>query len=199
MSELTDGLSGALRGVRDDIADIVPDKMTRIAGVDVPGLARYKVYEVTHLSPYKPIVHYVGWAHGEKAVILSEDPEAFIKMARGSSIESAADAAQFAEAFLTVTRPLTRLAYIVKSAEEVKFKPKLSASEEEERDAFLAKYGKVIAGPKASPAQGGFDVTLFMVIEQELRSFTLKLGKDGSIDADADVLESGLPLVAGGR
>jgi len=186
---------------RQDVATLLTDKMTTLAAVDVPGLVRHRVYEATHLSPYKPIVHYVGYAIGLPAVVLSEDPKAFLAMVKagGAKIESAEQAAGYGAGFLTCTRPLSRLAYIVQSAGEVSFRPNLSGGAAKTKDRFQKKYADVIAPPSAEARGKDFTVTVYMVVEQELRRVRMKIGADGSIDPDADVLEKGLPLVEGGR
>lgn len=200
MAVTREGIQAALAGVRDDIADVIPDRqLTRIEPVECPGLARYGVYSVTHLSPYKPILHYIGYAEGERVFVLDEDPEAFLAMAAAEpvSLDSAAEAAKYGTAFVTVTRPLTRLTYIVESLSDVRFRPKLTDAEQERRDAFEKQYRGSIAPPAGEAERSGYQVVLYLVVEQELRRVTLHVSRNGAVDADAAVLETGLPLVAG--
>jgi hypothetical protein len=200
MAVTREGIHSALAGVREDIAELIPDRqLTRIEPVECPGLSRYGIYSVRHLSPYKPILHYIGYNEGARAFVLDQDPEAFLAMvaADAVSLTTAADAAKYASAFLTVTRPLTRPTYVVESVDDVRFRPQLSDAEQQRRDDFVSKYGPIIAPPAGEPAQNGFRVVVYLVVDQALRRATLQIGSDGAIDADADVLESELPLVAG--
>ncbi|MGH2632052.1 MAG: hypothetical protein ACRDG3_01465 [Tepidiformaceae bacterium] len=200
MAVTREGIHAALSGVRDDIAEYIPDRqLTRIEPVECPGLSRYGIYSVNHLSPYKPILHYIGYAEGERAFVLDEDPEAFLAMAAvdNVSLNSAAEAAKYGAAFVTVTRPLTRLTYVVESIGDVRFRPKLSDAEQERRNAFEKQYGDSIAPPAAERERSGYRVVLYLVVEQELRRITLHVTGAGAVDADAAVLETGLPLVAG--
>lgn len=195
-----EGIQAALAGVRDDIAEMIPDRqMTRIEPVECPGLSKFGVYSIKHLSPYKPILHYIGYAEGERAFVLDEDPETFLKMAAADTVRlsSAADAAAYGAAFVTVTRPLTRLTYIVESAADVRFRPRLSEAEQQQRDAFQAKYGATITPPTAEVDGSGFRVVVYLVVEQALRRLVLHISKAGAVDADSEVLETGLPLVVG--
>lgn len=200
MAVTREGIQEALNGVRDDIAELIPDRqLTRIEPVECPGLSAYGVYSIRHLSPYKPILHYIGYAEGKRAFILDQDPEAFLAMAASDSVslDSAEEAAKYGATFITVTRPLTRLAYVVESSEAVRFRPTLSAAEQQRKTEFEKQYGATISPPKAEADGTGYRVVLFLVVEQELRQITLTVGRTGTIDADANVLEQGLPLVAG--
>lgn len=200
MPGLAEDMAEAIAASRKDVAELLRDKMTRLAAVDVPGLVRHRVYEATQLTPYKPVVQYIGYAIGLTPVVLSENPEGFLSMVKagGAKIESPAQAAEYAAGFLHCTRPLTRLAYVVRSAADVRFQPNLSGAKLKAKESFEDEYAKVIKPPRAEERDGRFRATVFMVVEQELRRFDLVVAGDGAIEPDVEVLEEGLPLVGGG-
>ena len=196
-----EGIEPALKKVRPDIAELIPDRqMTRIEPVPCPGLSRYTILSITHLSPYKPLLHYIGYQEGAEAIILSQDPEAFNAMAAADgavSIASTKDAAGYAEAFLTVTRSLSKATYLVKSAADLKWMPKPEPADVIKREEFDKEGGKVIAAPKAEAKGSGFEVTAYQVVEQEVQRATVQVAKDGKVKAEFDPVAAGLPLVAG--
>ncbi len=196
-----EGIEPALKKVRPDIAELIPDrKMTRIEPVSCPGLSRYTILSITHLSPYKPLLHFIGYLEGAEAIILSEDPEAFNAMAKADgrvSIASTKDAAEYAEAFLTVTRSLSKATYVVSKLADVKWMPKLDAADVAKREAFEAEHGKEIAAPKATAKGAGFEVVAYRVVEQEIQLATVHVAKDGEVTAEFEPIASRLPLVAG--
>ena len=193
-------IQAALQPLRPDMAETILDtKLTRIERVPCPGLRRYEVFAVTRLDPYKPVLNYIGFAAGEPAFSLSQDPEAFVAMAKadGASIDSAEVAAGYAEALVTVTRPLTKLAYVVKSFADLRFRPKLSAAEEQAKADARAEFGGRITAPEAGPEGKGYRVVIYFVIEAELRRLAISVARDGAVDAASETLGTGLPLVGG--
>ncbi len=203
MAITREGIIESLAPLRPDLAELIPDrKLTRIEPVPCRAFDhRYTILAITHLTPYKPILHYVGYAEGAPAFILTEDPEAFIAMsgADGVHIASAGAATEYATTFLTVTRPLTRLTYLVSSLADVRFRPNLSADEQRGREEFESGTGRTIAPPTARQVADGFEVTAFLIVEQDLRRVAMHVRPDGVIDAVSDIIAAGLPLVAGGR
>ncbi len=201
MAITREGIEPALKKVRPDIAELIPDrKMTRIEPVPCPGLSRYTVLSITHLSPYKPLLHYIAYFEGAEAIILSEDPDAFNAMAKADgnvSISSAKDAAEYAEAFLTVTRSLSKATYVVSKVAEIKWMPKLDAAGLAKREAFEAEHGKEIAAPNATAKGAAFEVVAYRVVEQEIQLATVHVSKNGNVKAEFEPVASQLPLVAG--
>jgi hypothetical protein len=196
-------IAAAIAPLREDIAEAMRDRQsTDIERVECPALSRYRLYVVTVFAPHAPMVHYIAYAEGGPAFVLSEDPEAFGAMAAadgGVEIASAAEAAAYGEVFLTVTRPLSRLAYVVKTLEDVSFRPELDRGEAEARRRFERKYRAIVTPPEATQATGGFEVTAYRVVDQSLERVTLRVSRSGAIASRAEVLEEDLPLVIGGE
>ena len=201
MAITREGIEPALKRVRPDIAELIPDrKLTRIEPVPCPGLSRYTILSITHLSPYKPLLHYIGYLEGVDAIILSQDPDAFNAMAAADgkvAIASEEDAAAYAAVFLTVTRSLTKATYLVNSVADVKWMPKLDAGDVARREQFEKAHGKEIAAPRATARGAGFEVIAFQVVEQEVQRATVQIDADGAVKADFAPIAEKLPLVAG--
>lgn len=201
MAITREGIEPALKGVRPDIAELIPDrKLTRIEPVPCPALSRYTILSITHLSPYKPLLHYIGYLEGSEAIILSQDPKAFNAMVAADgkvAIASAAEAAAYAATFLTVTRSLTKLTYVVNSLADVKWMPKLDASDVARREQFEKDHGKEIAAPKAKADGAGFEVVAVLVVEQEVQRATVHITSKGAVNAGFVAVATNLPLVAG--
>jgi hypothetical protein len=75
-------LAAALRPVDEHYAQLTAESPTRIETYPAPFLKQYQIYRVEHLEPTKPIVFYVGYAAGERAFLLTGDPDAMIDLAR---------------------------------------------------------------------------------------------------------------------
>ncbi len=203
MAITREDIAAAIAPLREDIAAAIRDRQsTDIERIDCPALSRYRVYMVTVFAPHAPIVHYVGYAEGGTAFVLSEDPAAFTAMAAadgGVDITTEAEAAAYVEVFLAVTRPLSRLSYLVKSIEDVSFRPGLEPEEAAARRRFEREYRSVIRPPSARKTGDSFEVTAFRVIEQSLERVTVRVTRHGALAIDAEVLEQDLPLVIGGE
>lgn len=201
MAITREGIELALKDLRPDIAELIPDRtLTRIEQVPCPGLSRYAILSITHLSPYKPLLHYIGYLEGSKAIILSQDPDAFNAMAAADGnvvIASKADAATYAEAVLTVTRSLTKATYIVNSVADMKWLPTPEPGQVATREKFEAGHGSEISAPKATANGAGFEVIAFRVVEQELQRATVEIGAGGKAKAEFASVAAGLPLVSG--
>ncbi|MCA9821505.1 MAG: hypothetical protein KC482_01025 [Dehalococcoidia bacterium] len=196
-----EGIHAALEPVRPDIARLVPDRqMTRIVPVECPGLSRYSIWQLTHLHPHKPIVHYLGFAEDSEIFVLSERPDQFVAMVDADgdvSIDSEAAAASFLRAYLVSTRRLTRLTYLVESVDDMKFRPKLDDAEAKERDRVRQEYAGTIVPLAAVKDGDGYRVEAYQVQEQDLVKITATVSTAGAIETDSAVLESNLPLVYG--
>jgi len=195
-------IARAIEPLRPDIAEALGDRKTSdIERIECKALTRYRLYMVTVFAPHAPIVHYVAYAEDGPPFVLSEDPDAFVAMAAedgGVEIGSASGAAAYAEVFLTVTRPLSELSYLVKTLKDVSFRPDLEPDEAAARKDFERKYRSVIKPPSGRKAGAGFEVTAYRVVEQRLERLTLQVSSSGKVASREEVLEKDLPLVIGG-
>lgn len=203
MAITREDIARAIGPLRPDIAEALADRKTSdIERIECKALTRYRLYLVTVFAPHAPIVHYIAYAEDGPAFVLSEDPDAFVAMAAadgGVEIKTPAAATAYAEVFLTVTRPLSELSYLVKSLKDVSFRPGLEPDEVAARKGFEAKYRAVIKRPSGRKAKNGFEVTAYRVIEQSLERVTVHVTPEGALTFDAEVLEQDLPLVYGGE
>lgn len=203
MAITREDIARAIEPLRPDIAEALADRQTSsIERVECPVLSRYRLYQLTVFAPHAPIVHYLAYAEGSPAFVLSEDPAAFAAMAAadgGVEIKTPAEAAAYAEVFLRVTRPLSRLSYLVKALAGVSFRPGLEPDEAAARKSFERKYRPAIKPPVGRKAKDGFEVTAYRVIEQSLERVTVQVTPRGALTVDAEVLEKDLPLVIGGE
>ena len=203
MAITREDIARAIEPLRPDIAEALADRQTSsIERVECPALSRYRLYQLTVFAPHAPIVHYIAYAEDGPAFVLSEDPDAFAAMAAadgGAEITSASGAAAYAGVFLTVTRPLSRLSYVVNAPGDVMFRPELDRQESAALRRFERRYGQVVAPPAAKETAGGFEVTAYRVIEQSLERVTVQVTPGGAVAMDAEVLEQDLPLVYGGE
>ncbi|NJD64093.1 MAG: hypothetical protein FIB00_02395 [Chloroflexi bacterium] len=202
MAITREDIARAIEPLRPDIAEALGDrKSSGIERIECPALSRYRVYMVTVFAPHAPIVHYIAYAEDGPPFVLSEDPDAFVAMAAadgGVEIASASEAAAYAEVFLTVTRPLSELSYLVKTLKDVSFRPGLGPDEAAARKDFERTYGPVIKPPAGRKAGDGFEVTAYRVVEQSLERMTLQVSRSGEIESSDETLEEDLPLVIGG-
>lgn len=202
MAITREDIARAFEPLRPDIAEAMLDRATSdIERIACPALTRYRIYQLTVFAPHAPIVHYLGYAADGPAFVLSEDPAAFSAMAEadgGVEISTPAQAAAYTEVFLEVTRPLSRLSYLVKSLEDVSFRPGLEPGEAAARRRFERKYRDVLRPPQARAAGDGFEVTAYRVVEQSLERLTVRVSSRGALAVETEILERDLPLVIGG-
>ena len=192
-------LKKALQSLNKQYADLLTDPMTEITVYDAPFLSRYQIYGVEHFDPYASVFFYVGFAERQRAYILTGTPENYVKMfkADGAVIAAVEPAARYAATYLDVTRSMKKLFYLVRSVDEVKFRPNLSGDEAQARAAFIDQYRPVITPPSATLTSQGYQVTLYAVREQALERHTLTVKKKGEIQDQLTVLAQSLPLVYG--
>lgn len=192
-------LSDALARISDTYAQMLKDRMTRIEREPTPFFQRHSIYRVEHMNPRKPFVFYVGFAPGEDAYLLTDQPENFVRLAQadGVSIQALEAALDYAKTYLRVTRSMSRLTYIVETVADIRFRPNLTGDASSVKDAFVQKYQTIITPPSAQHEGEDYIVSAFVVQEQTLEKYTLSVEKKGGIRASITMLERNLPLVYG--
>ena len=192
-------LGAALAPVSEHYAHLAADPSTEVEVYRTEFLHRFRIYRVEHLDPNHPVLFFVGFAPGESAYLLTGAPESFVRMARADSvvIDSPDLAVEYAAAYLEVTRSMSELCYLVRSADQVEFRPNLDADEAAARTAFLRTYRSVITPPTAAATDHGYTVTAYTVRDQTLERHSLTVRRDGEIDDRVTVLEADLPLTYG--
>lgn len=192
-------LSDALARISDTYAQMLNDRMTRIEREPTPFFQRRSIYRIEHMNPRKPFVFYAGFAPGEEAYLLTDQPENFVRLAQadGISIQTPEAALDYAKTYLRVTRSMSRLIYIVETVADVRFRPNLMGDASNVKNAFVQKYWTIITPPSAQREGGGYVVSAFVVQEQALEKYVLSVEESGGIRASITTLERNLPLVYG--
>lgn len=198
-TEIQRRLSKALAAVDSSRAELAARESTSVNEYKVGLLKRYRIYRVEHFNPHKPVVFYVAYAPGEPVYELTADPGNYNRLGRadGVRIDSQEAATSYATVYLEVTRSMSSMEYIVGSAEEIRFRPHLSETEEQRRIAVFKKYGPVIRPPTATRLDSGYSVEAFVVHDQDLQRHAIQVDMAGEIDDHVSVVESGLALVYG--
>lgn len=198
-ADIRQQLSEALTNVDEQYARLVTDSMTEVEAYPTPFLKHHQIYQVEHFNPNKPILFYVGLAPGKPAYVLTGHPENYVSLAKADTIviDSPQVAVDYATAYLEVTRSMSQLFYLVRSAEEVKFRPNLTSEEAKQRASFIEKYRLVITAPTGKPKEQGYVVTTYTVREQALERHSITVSKNGEITTEVTTLEQDLPLVYG--
>lgn len=158
----------------------------------VPGLSEGSVWLVrVPANPHMPQV-VVGRGPGERLRVLTGRPAAFHDLAADLQVAIAdpATALGFVRGFLAATRDHDVLLQVPERPDDIAWRPG-SPEEEERRAAFLA--GTDLT-PSAEPAGDGFHVALVVLRDQHARRSTFRVGADGALHVDDDVLVDGLPL-----
>jgi hypothetical protein len=114
------------------------------------------------------------------------------------AIETAAEARDYACAWLETTRPAGRRFAIVAALDELEFVPNPDADDRARIAAFKRELGALLAPPIAVATNDAFRVTLYAVRDRALEVHTLTVRPDGSIDDVIDTLTDTAPLVEGG-
>ena len=198
-SEVRERLAAALAEVDEDYASLVGDELTEVADYPAPFLRRHRLLRMEHLSPHKPIVFFVGLTADDRALLLTARPENFVRIAQadGVEIDSPQAAIRYATAYLETTRSQAERFYLVRSADEIEFRPNQSPEEEQARTAFIERHRPVIEAPSAQQTGDRFRVTAFAVREQAVERLTLDVERDGAITTEVTTLAEDLPLVYG--
>lgn len=193
-------LIAALQPVSAQDAQLAADPETEIRVYPAPFLKHYRIYALEQRGGFHPTLRYIGFAPGKPVYLLPSLPDNFVRLARadGLRIDSPETAVTYIAAYLEVTRPMSQMFYALRSADEIRFFPDLTADEEQTRQAFLARYGATIAAPQARATAGGYEVTVYTTREQAVERHVFAVSRDGGIKDEATILERDLPLVYGG-
>lgn len=191
-------LSRSLSEVNSRYGRLVVDRMTTVDTVPAP-FSVYRICRVEYLGPHHPELFYVAYAPGRPVHLLSEDTDTFNKLVAEDRvvIDSAERAEQYAAVFIEVTRSMSQLTYLVRSVDEVRFRPKLSPEEEARKSDFLNRYRSLIHPPKAAPAGSDWEVVAWVVRQQALQRHTLRISRSGAVARRIETVEEDLPLVYG--
>jgi hypothetical protein len=201
MAITREDIAAAVKQEREDIAEALLDRTSSdIERVEAPSLSRYRIYALTVYGEHAPGLHYLGFAEDGRGFVLSEDLAAFETMVDedgGVELTSAAEAEAFVELLLTVTRPLSKLSYLVKGIDDLDFRPNLDKAEKAEKARIEGKYADVLRPPAAKKSGDGFEVTAFRVVDQDLQRVRVKVTRAGKAEVSVTTLERDLPLVIG--
>ena len=172
---------------------------TEIEACATPFLRQSRIFRVEYQNPNRPVLFYVGQTRAGAASLLTGQPDAFVRLAREDriSINSAETATAYATLYLEVTRSMSELTYLVRSVDEVRFRPNLDEAGERKRRDFVRRYSSAISPPAAERNANGFTVSAYVIRQQSLERHRLEVAADGGIEDHAETLERDLPVVYG--
>jgi hypothetical protein len=199
-NDIRQQMADALRFVHRHRAERVANAASDVEPYPASFLKHHRIYRIEYHGAFKPDVFYVGFAPGKRAYLLTPYPENYVALARadGVVIDSPETAAAYATVYVEVTRSMSSLTYLVNSVDEMKFRPNLTAEQEEIKRVFIEKQRSVITSPTATRTASGYAVTAYVVHEQALQQHRFNVSSDGDIQGEVRVVEEGLPLVYGG-
>ena len=197
--DIRQDISASLARINDDYARMVKDRMTIIEQYPTPFLQHSSIYRIEHMNPRKPVVFYLGLTPERQAYLLTDQAENFVRLAQadGVSIHAPETATSYATAYLHATRSMSRLTYLVEAASNISFRPHLTDEQTSSMHAFLSKYQAIITPPSARSEGESYVVNAFVVQEQTLLQYSIKVDKNGGITTEVAILEQNLPLVYG--
>jgi hypothetical protein len=198
-ADIREELSRALKPVDEQYARLAGDGRTEATVVPTMFLRRHRIYRVEYFAPSKPVLFYVGFAQGELAYLLTARVENYVRMGKadGVTIRSPEVAANFAAVFLEVTRSMSDLFYVVNAVGDLRWRPNLTAGQDQAKASFIQHYSSVIQPPSARAQGQSYAVTVYAVREQALERHRLIVRTEGDISDEVKVSEQDLPLVYG--
>jgi hypothetical protein len=175
------------------LGDRIRDRTAEVTSYPVPGLPERAVWRVRIGDADHPMQTYVGlWPDG-RARVLSDDQPAFLDLvsAHHTEIRDRETALGYVLAFLEVTRGPTVIVRPVSDPAEIRWRPGTD-DEEARRTAFLA--DSPIKPPSATPTKDGFQVEVWLIVDQRIQRNTFDVARDGTISAQFHVVAADLPL-----
>jgi hypothetical protein len=175
------------------LAASVLDGTAEVNAYPVPGLQEDAVRRVRLESLDHPVQAYVGiWPDGG-ARTLSDDQPAFFALvdAVGAVIDEPEVALGYVLAFLEVTRGPSVVVRAITDAGEIRWRPG-SPDEEARRESFLT--GPPVEPPRVEATGDGFEVELWLVVDQRIQRNSFQVRHDGLLSAEHRVVAQDLPL-----
>lgn len=179
-------------------ARLIRDAKTTLTPVEAPWLNGWQIVDALNQTPPHPRRVIVALSDAGAAVVLTGQPDAFTTMLQqaGVQVDSATVAAQVATVFLDSTRTFVTLAYRVESADDIQWRPTLTAAEEKTRDAVVSDHGDRITPARAEKASTGWTVESWMISGSDLVRHETTIGADGTVTDKTETVASDLPVPA---
>ena len=191
-------LRSALFDVDKASAELLNDPNTEVKELPTSFLETHQILHILWRRVVSPIMFYVGFASPKSIFFLTGDPEAYIKMSRADkvSLESPEQALEYFSTFLEVTRPMTRLFYLVRSVDEIMWRKSLNETEATRMKSIREKYQNTIP-PHVKMIGHRYQVTCHAVQGTELIEFHSLITASGMIELESKILEKKLPSAIG--
>lgn len=191
-------LATGLQGSSPANARLVSDAKTTLTPVEASWLTGWQIFDVQNQTPPHPRRVFAALSETGEAVVLTGQPDAFSAMVTKAGVEvSSADvAAQVATVFLDSTRTFTTLAYRIDTAEDIRWRPSLTAEEQRTRDSIVSSYGDRIAPAKAEQSPAGWTTESWMISGADLVRHETTIASDGTVTDKTETVASDLPVPA---
>lgn len=186
---MRDEIAQNLEGPSPSIAAAVRDESTTITEVPATALGAWQIVDVSSDT----VPHGRRWfmavrGDGTEVVVLSGFPERWSRVLEGASVGIADEAVQLAQAYSDAVRDMTQTYRRVESVDDIPFTP---SAEEDVIDRLRT---TLRVGPPEVKGDGPWTVVLWTVVESDLVRHELSVDRDGAIEDDESVAESGLPV-----
>ncbi len=163
----------------------------------VAGTDEWTVYDLRSSGGGHPQRLIVALDKGDRALVLSGNPDNVSTLFASSAPTTAAAAAKRASEFLELGRVMSTLSYQVDSTRDIRWLKTMNADQKNVRDEVEAKDGKDIAPPKATPAGNGWKVVVWRVEQDVLQRHDVTITADGVLSDRVTEVRTTLPVVLG--
>lgn len=169
---------------------------TAVERIPTPFFSKGAMYRVATRPPERPRVYILGVWGDDGIKLLNEDAKGFFEFAAksGLNLGSGGDYVSYVTAFLESTRGFKGGVQILKTIEESWWLPSPTAEEARKREEVIAKYSKVVEGPKMS-RESDTTVVVYVIRDRALVKMNAKVESDGRIEITETVLEPVMPTV----
>lgn len=192
-SENKESLAKRFEGTDPDTAVLIRDNGTEVTAVPAPFLHGGEVFLLKKFAKTRPIMLYIGLAGESVSVVLSGNPDAFIRLLAAAKADlSTRDAGvQAARAYLEWTRSSDERLKVVDSVQQIEPRPNLDENQLKAFEEFREKYAKVIEPPRCS-GDNPVECDLYAVHSQDLVKIHLQIFADGRVKRTENVLEKNI-------
>lgn len=181
---------------QQDLARLVTDERTTLTPVATPWLPGRQVLDVLADTDSHPVRFVVALGDDGEAVVLTRDPDAFVRMLADADVRVPDEqtAAAVVDTYLDTTRSFRTWSERVASLDGVDLLPTLDAEQQAAWDAVVADLGDDVAPTRAARRDDGYDVVAWVADGDTLVRHDVRVTTDGDLEDRPTVLATGLPV-----